>query len=149
MARLVKMHLFFLFCWGGLAAELKQLTVKVLAQKRSDSLSRLLASLEAASYPEKAKIDVEIHVDQVARPGNWFFGRGASTAERKQRRAVVRLARAWAGSQWSQGEVRVVRSRVPLGLRGMWLACSDPGLFGEEFTRIVILEDDVELSPAS
>ena len=139
---------FFALLPVGLAAELRQLTVKVLAQKRTESLSRLLSSLEAASYPETAKIDVEIHVDQVARSGGWLFGRSASADERKQRRAVIALARIWAGTRWDRGEARVFPSREQRGVRGMWLACSDPGLFGEEFTRVVILEDDIELSPA-
>ena len=139
---------FFALLPVGLAAELRQLTVKVLAQKRTESLSRLLSSLEAASYPETAKIDVEIHVDQVARSGGWLFGRSANADERKQRRAVIALARIWAGTRWDRGEARVFPSREQRGVRGMWLACSDPGLFGEEFTRVVILEDDIELSPA-
>ena len=127
--------------------ELSQLTVKILAQKRASSLSRLLASLDAASYPKTANVDVEIHVDQIAPSRSWLWTRGALKTGVKQRHEVLNTAAAFV-ENWKHGYAKVVQARKWLGVRGMWLACSDPGIFGEEFTRVVILEDDIELSPA-
>lgn len=127
--------------------ELSQLTVKILTQKRVSSLNRLLASLDAASYPETANIDVEIHVDQIAPSGSWLWTWGALKTEAKQRREVLNAAVVFV-ENWKHGYAKVMQARKWRGVRGMWLACSDPGIFGEEFTRVVILEDDIELSPA-
>ena len=127
--------------------ELSQVTVKILAQKRAGPLNRLLASLNAASYPMTANVDVEIHVDRLAPVRTWFWARDATTTSAKQRQEVLTMASAFVRN-WKHGYAKVVQARRWLGVRGMWLACSDPGIYGEEFTRVLILEDDIELSPA-
>ena len=43
---------------GGAPATLRSLGVKVLAQRREPELRRLLASLDAADYPDAADISV-------------------------------------------------------------------------------------------
>ena len=120
---------------GGLA----HLTVKILAQRRVGELSRLLASLEAAAYPEGAVVDLEIHVDRVS-AGSARRASGARSAE--ERGDVVRLGASWA-SRWPRGAASVVEAPERRGVRGAWLAASDPGLHGEELGRVVIFEDDV------
>ena len=53
------------------APALRSLGVKVLAQRREPELRRLLASLDAADYPDAADISVEIFVDGLPRT-SWF-----------------------------------------------------------------------------
>ena len=134
-----------LFEFGS--CELQQLTVKVLAQRRVESLNRLLLSLNVASYPKAVNIDIEIHVDQLFSSGGWFWTRRATIEERKQRQEVLDAADAFV-ADWKHGNAQVVQTDKWRGVRDMWLTCSNPGIFGEEFTRVLILEDDVELSPA-
>ena len=93
-------------------------------------------------------MDVEIYVDQVAATTSWLVAPDVRVA-RRQRRSTVRAAREWVASgAWQWGAVSVHRAPSQRGLRGQWLACSDPSIFGEEMGRVIILEDDVELSPA-
>ncbi|EGB02812.1 hypothetical protein AURANDRAFT_68543, partial [Aureococcus anophagefferens] len=103
------------------APALRSLGVKVLAQRREPELRRLLASLDAADYPDAADISVEIF--------------------------VLKTARAWA-STWPHGEAIVVDVKENRGVRGAWLAAYDPSVFGDEGRRAVVFEDDVVASPA-
>ena len=125
-------------------SHLSELTVKILAQKRVEPLRRLLQSLQKASYPPSVNINIEIYVDQI--PALPLRPR-ASKDDTKRRHSVLDLVDRFVQT-WRQGNAVVVRLTNWQGLRGMWLTCADPGIFGEEFTRFVILEDDVELSPA-
>mmetsp|Transcript_8380 Transcript_8380/g.25171 ORF Transcript_8380/g.25171 Transcript_8380/m.25171 type:complete len:987 (+) Transcript_8380:64-3024(+) len=136
----------FSACGVSFANDLLQITVKILAQKRPGSLNRFLASLEAASYPKTANIDVEIHLDKLG--GNtWYQKMSKRQEEERLRQSVVEVAEAFA-DKWEFGSAIIVKSRSWKGIRGMWLACANAGLYGEEFTRFVIFEDDIELSPA-
>ena len=55
---------------------------------------------------------------------------------------MVDAAEAWART-WPLGSARVEKSGEWRGVRGAWLHCSDPGIYGEELGRVLILEDDV------
>mmetsp|Transcript_30797 Transcript_30797/g.95283 ORF Transcript_30797/g.95283 Transcript_30797/m.95283 type:complete len:211 (-) Transcript_30797:1483-2115(-) len=129
---------------GRETCAMSQLTVKILAQKRVEPLNRLLVSLQTASYPPTANIDLEVHVDHI--PADYLWPRRAKM-DMKRRQNVLELVNTFVRA-WKHGNAKVVRVKTWQGIRGMWLACTDPGIFGEEFTHVVILEDDVELSPA-
>ncbi|KAK7250103.1 N-acetylneuraminate 7-O(or 9-O)-acetyltransferase [Aureococcus anophagefferens] len=145
------------------APALRSLGVKVLAQRREPELRRLLASLDAADYPDAADISVEIFVDGLPRT-SWFGRNRGLGRDRKHARAraslslaraatpplppqVLKTARAWA-STWPHGEAIVVDVKENRGVRGAWLAAYDPSVFGDEGRRAVVFEDDVVASPA-
>mgnify|MGYP003307453520 FL=1 len=125
---------------------LSELSVKILAQKRVEPLHRLLSSLQTTLYPPTANVDVEIHVDQLPSEGFYLWSR-RSARDIEQREKVLELSDNFVRN-WSHGNARVVKLEKWHGVRGMWLACADPGLYGEEFSRFVIFEDDVELPTA-
>jgi len=118
---------------------LGHVTVKVLAQQRVEELSRLLESLEGAVYPSYAVVDVEIHVDGVA---------DGDREAKKRRKAAVKTAEEFAARRPLPGAASVVKAPTKRGVRGAWLACSDPTVFGEELGRVLVVEDDVVLSEA-
>ena len=48
---------------------------------------------------------------------------------------MVDAAEAWART-WPLGSARVEKSGEWRGVRGAWLHCSDPGIYGEELGRV-------------
>ncbi|KAJ8602088.1 hypothetical protein CTAYLR_001642 [Chrysophaeum taylorii] len=140
------MMLLWLWLWLWWTTCCEALTVKVLTQRRVEGLRRVLASLER---PYEGRVDVEIHVDQVEPEEkllSFLRQRRSSKVARQERKEVIAVAKEWCG-RWAFG-CRVIKAPEWRGVRGQWLACSDPSVFGEELSRFLIVEDDVELSPA-
>ena len=102
----------------------------------------MLQSVAAARYPADAVGDVEIHVDASKKSPGLFARRDPKCVA--GRKAVLAAAKAWT---WRH-EVTIIKARENKGIREAWLSAYDPSLTGEELGRILILEDDVELSPA-
>lgn len=96
--------------------------IVVVAYNRRKTLARLLRSLSEASYPE-VEINLVISVDK-------------SDSEE-----VAELAEAF---DWPYGNKRVVIQAVNLGLRKHILQCGD---YAEVFGSIIMLEDDLMVSP--
>lgn len=96
--------------------------IVVAAYNRSDSLKRILSSLEKAHYPEKVKLVISIdnnganqHVADAANAFNWKFG-----------------------------EKEVIYYSERQGLRNHILKCGDLSL---KYGSIIMLEDDLYVSP--
>ena len=123
---------FVLALWLPSVQCLSELTVKILAQRRPESLERLLDSLAGASYPRRVVIDVEINIDGA--PSSW-------TGDDHKR--VVQVAHEF---QWPLGEVSVIQADSWRGLRQAWLECTPKNSLDE--TRFIVFEDDLELSEA-
>jgi len=122
----------------SLGGKINHLTLKILTQKRVESLQRLLNSIEIAKYADGINIDVEIYIDGVD---------SADKEGKRLRKNVIKLAKEW---EW-QGKKAVVydTEKKKKGVRGSWLKCSEPKIVaGEELSRTLIVEDDVELSEA-
>lgn len=115
--------------------QLQYLTLKILAQRRPHDLGRLLSSLASSRYPHYAKLDLEIYVDNVPSP----------TSSHED---TLAYARHFAATSWVYGDTTVIPARHQKGVRSQWLRCANPSAFGDEFGRVLIIEDDVELSPA-
>ena len=88
---------------------------------------------------------MEIYVDQITpgMPPSSSFGTIRHDA--RQRQDVLEIAQAFTQG-WSRGNTKVVEMKAWRGIRGMWLSCAEPGYFGEEFARFIVIEDDIELS---
>ncbi|MEM6893935.1 MAG: glycosyltransferase family A protein [Bacteroidota bacterium] len=97
--------------------------IVVVAYNRPKSLSRLLESIAKASYPSH-KINLIISID---------------FSENNQ--DVVRLAENF---EWQHGKKKVLVQSVNLGLKKHILQCGD---FTQTYGEIVILEDDLYVSP--
>ena len=97
------------------------ITLKVLAQRRPAELQRLLYSIDAASYPAAATIDVEIHVDACRKSPGLFARRDPKCVA--GRKAVLAAAKAWT---WRFGDVSVVKAKENKGIRQAWLSAYDP-----------------------
>lgn len=101
----------------------------VLTQHRTDSLLRLLRSLEAARYPPDKHIDLLVRQDRLF---------GNSVDERCWRAANEFL--------WPHGRKSVELARTYGGVRGQWLQAAR--LAPYTHAHFLLLEDDMELSPA-
>jgi len=101
-----------------------QPAVVVVAYNRVAPLQRLLHSLSQARYPESAAIPLVISID--------FSGS----------QDVKQVAE---GFEWAHGPKRVVAHEARLGLRAHVLKCGD---LSEEYGAIILLEDDLTVSPA-
>lgn len=117
---------------GGGNVEPNRLLVKVLTFNRPKPLKRLLSSLSESDFRGDVA-DVEIWVDG---PRG-----GRSTPERDE---VISFAKRF---KWAYGKVDVIVRDENVGLVGNWLGCwSD--VSPEDFqTAVLILEDDMEVSP--
>jgi hypothetical protein len=98
--------------------------IVVVAFERAEALARLLRSLAAASYPKAGTTALVISLDGDASP------------------AVCAEARRF---QWEHGGARVIEHGSRLGLRRHVLACGD---LSEEYGAVIVLEDDLFVSPA-
>ena len=100
--------------------------IVVIAYNRPRSIARLLDSINKAAY-DVADIPLIISIDH---------------ASSEQNREVIEIANKF---QWKYGEKRVVTHDQNLGLRKHVLSCGD---LSEEFGSIIVLEDDLYVSPA-
>lgn len=102
---------------------MKNPAIVVVAFNRPKTLSRLLESLAASKYPDES-IDLIVSIDH---------------SESQQ--STVDVADAF---KWQHGRKRILRQLAPLGLRSHILQSGD---FTEEFGSIILLEDDLYVSP--
>ena len=96
----------------------------VIGYNRPDSLKRLLNSLNKAFYPKSVNPTLIISLDKCDDDAT------AKAAEE---------------FNWEHGEKRVVLKSKRLGLKKHVLSCGD---YTEEFGSIIVLEDDLLVSPA-
>ena len=94
----------------------------IVAYNRTDSLRRLLGSLERASYPSE-EVTLVISIDKS----------DTSTVEDFAD-----------GYQWKFGPKRVIKHDRNLGLRKHVLSCGD---LLDEFESIIVIEDDIYVAP--
>lgn len=94
--------------------------VVAVAYNRTDSLGRLLSSLEKASYPESVTLIISI--------------------DKSDTDKVERMADSY---HWPHGEKRVAKHEKNLGLRAHILSL---GKYLDEFDAIIVLEDDVTVA---
>lgn len=93
-----------------------------IAYNRVESLRRLLNSLNSANYNEKVPLVISV--------------------DKSDTYDVENLAKSF---EWKYGEKRIIRHQKNLGLRKHVLSC---GELLNEFEAIIVLEDDVIVSPA-
>jgi len=103
-----------------LPAKLKPAIV-VVAYNRPESLSRLLGSLSAATYPQGVPLVISI--------------------DKGDNEEVQKLAGEFS---WPHGEKQVICQEENLGLRRHILQCGD---LSQQYGAIVLLEDDLYVSP--
>ena len=101
-------------------------TLVVVAYNRPDSLQRLLRSLQTAVYPAGESVRLIISID----------GGGG------QNRAVQTVAQA---ADWPHGLKDIIVHEQNLGLIDHLFSCGD---LSEVYGRIILLEDDLVVSPA-
>jgi len=97
-----------------------KIAVICVAYNRADSLTRLLQSLEQASYPEAVTLIISI--------------------DKSKTDAVERMADSY---QWPHGEKRVAKHEQNMGLRRHMLSL---GKYFDEFDALIVLEDDVTVA---
>ncbi len=105
---------------------MKKPAVVIIAYNREDSLKRLLASVNAADYPNE-DITLVISVDG---------SKGASGE------GVKKAAQAFA---WKHGNKRLLFHDENLGLKKHVLSCGD---LSSEYGSVILLEDDLYVSAA-
>lgn len=97
-----------------------KLAIVCVAYNRPDCLSRLLASLEQASYPETTTLIISI--------------------DKSETDAVEKMADDY---HWPHGESCIVKHEKNLGLRAHMLSI---GNYFNKFDALIVLEDDVTVS---
>ena len=122
------------------ASELPRHKIVVLTQKRYNSLGRLIDSLLAATY-EGDIVDIEFHVDQVALTASSYFAREGDVIGRQK---VLDMLERF---EWPYGKKRIQENRVFEGIRGQWLGAYVSPFASNEGEVVVILEDDIVVSP--
>ena len=98
--------------------------IVTIGYNRPDSLKRLLGSIAAASYPEGVSVPLVISIDK------------SETDE------VIGVAEDFS---WEYGEKIILKRNPRMGLRNHVLACGD---LTHEYGSIIVLEDDLYVSPA-
>jgi hypothetical protein len=142
-------------CWRGIfpvatilllqlvvlaASELPRHKIVVLTQKRHHSLGRLIDSLLDARYEDDV-VDIDFHVDQIALPALTHFAREVDLIGRQK---VLDMLERF---EWPYGKKRIQENRVFKGIRGQWLGAYVSPFAAKEGAVVVILEDDIEVSP--
>lgn len=98
--------------------------IVVIAYNRIDALRRLLTSLKEADYPEGVSIPLIISIDKGENAG------------------VIMTAEKF---EWTHGEKTVIQRNENLGLKKHVITC---GNLVNDFEKIIVLEDDLYVSPA-
>lgn len=101
---------------------MKRIAIIAVAYNRTESLRRLLQSLEGADYPEPVTLIVSV--------------------DKSDSDSVERMAD---GYHWPHGEKRVAKHGKNLGLRAHMLSL---GRYFDEFDALIVLEDDVTVVPS-
>lgn len=98
--------------------------IVVICYNRPHSLERLLASIEKAKYPANEQVTLVISVDNSGEA------------------ATANVAKEY---NWTHGEKVVIERKERMGLKAHVLACGD---LTEEYGSIIVLEDDLYVSPS-
>ena len=98
--------------------------IVTIAYNRPDSLKRLLHSLEVARFPEGVSVPLVISIDK-------------SDSD-----ACAKVAEDF---KWTHGEKIIMARKERMGLKAHVLACGD---LTKEYDNIIVLEDDLVVSPA-
>lgn len=98
--------------------------IVTIGYNRPKSMERLLKSVENAHYPEGVSVPLVISIDNSGDDN------------------VVKAAEEF---EWTHGEKRIIAREVRMGLKEHVLACGD---LTEEYGSIIVLEDDLYVSPA-
>lgn len=98
--------------------------IVVVTYNRTDSLKRLLNSIDLADYAGYKNVPLVISVDK------------------SDRSEVLDLVK---GFVWKHGSKEIVEHKVNLGLRKHILACGD---LSDQYGAVIVLEDDLLVSPA-
>lgn len=99
-----------------------KIAIVAVAFNRIESISRLLKSIDKAYYPEKVTLIISI--------------------DKSDTDIVEKYAHQF---NWTHGEKRIVLQSYNLGLRAHMLSL---GRYFDEFDALIILEDDVSVSPS-
>ena len=97
--------------------------IVTIAYNRPDSLRRLLKSIGNARYEGNVNIPLVISIDNSGED------------------SVLKVAEAF---EWKQGEKIILARKERMGLKAHVLACGD---LAEEYGSIIVLEDDLYVSP--
>jgi len=97
--------------------------IVTIAYNRPDSLRRLLKSIGNAKYSENANIPLVISIDNSGDD------------------SVIKVAKEF---DWKHGEKIILARKERMGLKAHVLACGD---LTEEYGSIIVLEDDLYVSP--
>ena len=100
-------------------------TIHVLTWRRATALRNLFQSLQNADYGTNNQIDVVVHLD------------GGFSAD------VLKQATQFE-KQWQHGGKKIIQYKQNRGLAKSWFDCWEPR---DDSERVLILEDDVEVSP--
>lgn len=98
--------------------------IVVVTYNRTESLKRLLDSIDRADYTGYENVPLVISVDK------------------SDRSEVLDLAKSFV---WKHGSKEVIEHNVNLGLRKHILACGD---LSDQYGAVIVLEDDLLVSPA-
>lgn len=98
--------------------------IVVICYNRPDSLKRLLGSIDKAKYPESEDVTLVISIDNSGED------------------AVANVAKEY---KWTHGEKVIIERKERMGLKAHVLACGD---LTAEYGSIIVLEDDLYVSPA-
>ena len=101
---------------------MRKIAIISVAYNRTDSLKRQFDSLERAHFPGPVTLIVSI--------------------DKSKTDAVERMAEAY---HWPHGELRIAKHEKNLGLRAHMLSL---GRYFDEFDALIVLEDDVTVSPS-
>jgi len=99
-----------------------KIAIIAVTYNRTNSLKRLLASLERASYPEDVTLIISI--------------------DKSKTNELELFADNY---QWPHGELRVAKHEKNMGLRAHMLSL---GKYFNEFNALVVLEDDITVAPS-
>ena len=125
-----------------------QLTIRILAYNRADSLNRLLQSLLSTDF-DSDHIRLIISVDRPlpsAAASQTADGDDDRQRLATARAAVIKIASAF---EWPFGPYSLIDQQMHIGLVGQWLSAYDNMERNDLHNRhlVIVLEDDLQLSP--
>lgn len=113
------------------------LTVRVLTMDRPAPLRRLISSLSRVEY-HNDRVDLEVFVDYPnTKKLPWLQNMTAY-------KETLELAQSWS---WPNGRKRLRINSAPQGLARQWLRHANNATTDTRHSMLMVLEDDLELSP--